>query len=167
MKSLIIDDERLARKELIRLLEPYKEIEIAAEASNVDEALDLIGTLSPELLFLDINMPGKSGFDLLESLDRSPKVIFTTAYDEHAVKAFDYNALDYLMKPIAPERLAEAVKKVLEKTQKEHPSLLGPILTGEDQVFVKDGDNCWFVKLAEVRLFESVGNYVRLYFEEN
>lgn len=167
MKSLIIDDERLARKELIRLLEPYKEIEITAEASNVDEALDLIGTLSPELLFLDINMPGKSGFDLLESLDRSPKVIFTTAYDEHAVKAFDYNALDYLMKPIAPERLAEAVKKVLEKTQKEHPSLLGPILTGEDQVFVKDGDNCWFVKLAEVRLFESVGNYVRLYFEEN
>lgn len=169
MKALIIDDERLARTELRRLLEPFKEIEIVGEAVNADEAIEKITQLSPELIFLDIQMPGKSGFDMLEELDKVPKVIFTTAYDEYALKAFEYNALDYLLKPIEPKRLEEAIRKIVEVGKKDVQikSALPDVLSAEDQVFVKDGDKCWFVKLERIRLFESEGNYVRLYFEDN
>ncbi len=168
MKALIIDDERLARTELIRLLEPYKDIEIVGEAINADDAHNKISELNPEVIFLDIQMPGKSGFDLLEELDKVPKVVFTTAYDEYALKAFEYNALDYLLKPIEPTRLEESVKKLLEGSKKDKvQESVHETLTAEDQVFVKDGDRCWFVKLEKVRLFESEGNYVRLYFDDN
>ncbi len=169
MKALIIDDERLARTELRRLLEPFKEIQIVGEAVNADDAAEKIAQFNPELLFLDIQMPGKSGFDLLEMLDKVPKVIFTTAYDEYALKAFEYNALDYLLKPIEPRRLEEAIRKIVELGKKDVQikSALPDILSAEDQVFVKDGDRCWFDKLERIRLFESEGNYVRLYFEDN
>ena len=168
MKALIIDDERLARVELRRLLSSYKEINIVGEAVNVEDALNKISELNPELIFLDIQMPGKNGFELLEELDSVPTVIFTTAYDEYALKAFEYNAMDYLLKPIEPKRLEETVKKIVERNRKS--SVLEsetPILSENDQVFVKDGERCWFVKLTTVRLFESEGNYVRLYFEDN
>lgn len=169
MKALIIDDERLARTELKRLLEPFKDIQLVGEAVNADDAAEKISQLNPDLIFLDIQMPGKSGFDLLETLDKVPKVIFTTAYDEYALKAFEYNALDYLLKPIEPKRLEEAIRKIVEREKKDvHlKSALPEILSAEDQVFVKDGDKCWFVKLERIRLFESEGNYVRLYFEDN
>jgi two-component system LytT family response regulator len=169
MKTIIIDDERLARTELKRLLEPYKEIEVVAEAVNVDDAVEKISQFEPELIFLDIQMPGKSGFDLLEILDKVPKVIFTTAYDEYALKAFEYNALDYLLKPIEPKRLEESIRKLIESRNKIIYSQTETkrILTSDDQVFVKDGDKCWFVKLERIRLFESEGNYVRLYFDEH
>lgn len=169
MKALIIDDERLARTELKRLLEPFKEIEIVGEAVNAEEAIEKIAQLNPKLIFLDIQMPGKSGFDMLEELDKVPKVIFTTAYDEYALKAFEYNALDYLLKPIEPKRLEEAIRKIVEVGKKDVQikSALPDVLSAEDQVFVKDGDKCWFVKLERIRLFESEGNYVRLYFEDN
>lgn len=167
MKALIVDDERLARTELKRLLEPFKEIEIVGEAVNADDAHNKISELSPEVIFLDIQMPGKTGFELLEELDSVPKVIFTTAYDEYALKAFEYNALDYLLKPIEPQRLEESVKKLIEGRRKEKiQTYVNEILTADDQVFVKDGERCWFVKLEKVRLFESEGNYVRLYFDD-
>ncbi len=167
MRAIIIDDERLARVELRRLLSPYKEINLVGEAVNVVDALSKISDLKPDLLFLDIQMPGKNGFELLEELDSVPTVIFTTAYDEYALKAFEYNAMDYLLKPIEPKRLEATIKKIIEINRKnitdesEHP-----ILAEDDQVFVKDGERCWFVKLSSVRLFESEGNYVRLYFED-
>ncbi|MHB8854319.1 MAG: LytR/AlgR family response regulator transcription factor [Ignavibacteriaceae bacterium] len=168
MKALIIDDERLARVELRRLLSPFKEINIVGEAINADDAKSKINELNPDLIFLDIQMPGKNGFELLEELDSVPIVIFTTAYDEYALKAFEYNAMDYLLKPIEPKRLEETVKKIIERNRKTiTQDSENPILTETDQVFVKDGERCWFVKLESVRLFESEGNYVRLYFEEN
>lgn len=168
MKALIVDDERLARVELRRLLSPFKEIDIAGEAINAEDAISKINELNPDLIFLDIQMPGKNGFELLEELDRVPIVIFTTAYDEYALKAFDYNAMDYLLKPIEPKRLEETIKKIVERNRKTiTQDSESPILSETDQVFVKDGERCWFVKLASVRLFESEGNYVRLYFEEN
>lgn len=168
MNALIIDDERLARKELSNLLAEFNEIEIIGEAVNVDDAYEKINQLKPDLIFLDIQMPGKTGFDLLEMLETVPKVIFTTAYDEFALKAFEVNALDYLLKPVQPERLKESLKK-LEKQEKVnepvsdnfHQKKLGI----HDQVFVKDGDKCWFVRLSEIRLFESEGNYIKVYFE--
>jgi two-component system LytT family response regulator len=168
MKAIIIDDERLARVELKRLLTPFKEINVVGEAVNVEDALKKISELNPDLIFLDIQMPGKNGFELLEELDSVPKVVFTTAYDEYALKAFEYNALDYLLKPIEPKRLEETIKKIIETNKKDKISdEAQSILTENDQVFVKDGEKCWFVKLANVRLFESEGNYVRLYFDDN
>ena len=168
MKALIIDDERLARSELRRLLEPFKEIEIAGEAVNADDAKNKINEHDPDVIFLDIQMPGKNGFELLEELDSTPFVVFTTAYDEYALKAFEFNAMDYLLKPIEPNRLEETVKKVLQKAKKEEqPRAVTEVLSEHDQVFVKDGEKCWFVKLSTVRLFESEGNYVRIFFEEN
>jgi len=168
MKALIIDDERLARTELKRLLSPFKEINVVGEAVNADDALEKIQELNPDLLFLDIQMPGKTGFDMLEELDSVPTVIFVTAYDEYALKAFEYNALDYLLKPIEPKRLEETVNKLIEKKRKKTISELDKdFLSESDQVFVKDGEKCWFVKLENVRLFESEGNYVRIYFGEN
>lgn len=166
MKALIVDDERLARKELASLLQLHKDIEIVGEATNVEEALDQITKLNPDLIFLDIQMPGESGFDLLEKLEKVPDVIFTTAFDEFATKAFEVNALDYLLKPIQPERLGAAVNRI----RKEHyldaqhdKKSLGQ----NDQVFVKDGEKCWFVRLSDVRLFESDGNYIKVFFENN
>jgi len=170
IKAIIIDDERLARNELKKLLEQHPEIEIIDEASNVDEGVEKIDFSHPELIFLDIQMPGKTGFDLLAELERAPKVIFTTAYDEFALKAFEVNALDYLLKPIDPKRLADAIQKLQAEIELERASLSGNLrgpLSESDQVFVKDGEKCWFVKLEEIRLFESVGNYAKVYFSTN
>lgn len=167
MKALIIDDERLARKELLKLLEAHPSIEVAGEAANADEAEKMIEELNPDLLFLDIQMPGRTGFQLLESLDSVPMVVFTTAYDQYALKAFEVNALDYVLKPIVPERLSEAIHKVMEK-EKAKTGRLGEKKLGlEDQVFVKDGERCWFVNLSAVRMFESDGNYIKVYFDNN
>lgn len=168
MRAIIVDDERLARKELANLLKDYNEIDIIAEAVNADDAYEKINKLNPDLLFLDIQMPGKTGFDLLEMLDRVPNVIFTTAYDEYALKAFEVNALDYLLKPIQPERLGESIGKLLKKQYAQssyQPDDRIRKLGSDDQVFVKDGEKCWFVKLADVRLFESDGNYIKVYFD--
>jgi len=154
MKALIIDDERLARLELRRLLGAHPEVEIVGEARGGEEALALIAKLGPDLLFLDIQMPGMSGFDLLERLEDLPQVIFTTAYDEYALKAFEVNALDYLLKPVAPARLAAALARVRPRTE---PARL-------EQVFVRDGDRCWIVRLPDIFLLESEGNYTRVHF---
>ena len=170
IKAIIVDDERLARNELKKLLEQHPEIQIVDEASNVDEGVEKIDLLRPDLIFLDIQMPGKTGFDLLAELEKAPRVIFTTAYDEFALKAFEVNALDYLLKPIDPIRLTDAIQKLRTEIELEQASLLGTNrgpLTEADQVFVKDGEKCWFVKLTEIRLFESVGNYAKVYFAGN
>ncbi len=167
MKALIIDDERLARKELIKLLDEYKEIEIIGEAVNADDGIEKINELKPELIFLDVQMPGKTGFEMLEELETVPKVIFTTAHDEFALRAFDVNALDYLLKPVQPDRLTESINKLTREESKETPEVAAATekrLGGEDQVFVKDGDRCWFVRLSDIRLFESDGNYIKVYF---
>ncbi len=164
MRALVIDDERLARKELIKLLEDFPEIEILGEAANVDEAYEMITTVNPDLLFLDIQMPGKTGFELLEMLDAVPTVIFTTAYDEYALKAFEVNALDYLLKPIQMDRLNETIAK-LAPPKPVAEEAEEPKLGLSDQVFVKDGDKCWFVSLKDIRYFESDGNYIKVFFE--
>jgi two-component system LytT family response regulator len=170
-KAIIIDDERLARNELKKLLQEFPEVEVIGEASNATEGLERIENLSPDLIFLDIQMPGKTGFDMLAELDRAPHVIFTTAYDEYALKAFEVNALDYLMKPVEPKRLADALNKLQQAEEKEMAVTLSGIsrgiLSDGDQVFVKDGERCWFVKLGEIRLFESVGNYAKVFFGTN
>ncbi|GAB3351558.1 LytTR family DNA-binding domain-containing protein [Arachidicoccus ginsenosidivorans] len=166
IKAIIIDDERPARAELKKLLQSYPEIEILDEAQNSKEAIEKINEHNPDLIFLDIQMPGKNGFELLGELMSTPKVIFTTAFDEYALKAFEVNALDYLLKPIDSKRLAEAIQKLtLQVSQGAIQKDNKTVLTENEQFFVKDGDKCWFVKLADVRLFESAGNYAKVYFD--
>jgi len=170
IRAIIIDDERLARNELKKLLQDHSDIEVIEEAANVDDGIEKIELLNPDLIFLDIQMPGKTGFDLLAEVEKPPRVIFTTAYDEYAIKAFEVNALDYLLKPVEPKRLADAIQKLHIEISKELAGLSGNNrgpLTEFDQVFVKDGERCWFVKLGEIRLFESVGNYAKVFFGTN
>jgi two-component system, LytTR family, response regulator len=171
MRAIIIDDERLARAELRKLLQEFPEVEVIDEAANAEEGIEKIESQQPDLIFLDIQMPGKTGFDMLSQLERTPHVIFTTAYDEFALKAFEVNALDYLLKPIEPKRLADAILK-LQHGEVREPKPAGEftnnsVLGENDQVFVKDGERCWFVKLSEIRLFESVGNYAKVFFGPN
>ena len=144
MKAVIIDDERVARRELRRLLSAHSEVEIVAEAANGEEALDLIQKHQPDLIFLDIEMPGMSGFDLLDRLRDVPDIIFTTAYDQHALKAFEVNALDYLLKPIASSRFAAALQRVRGR---------GAQLKG--QIFLREGEKCWIVRVEEIEILES------------
>lgn len=172
MRAIIIDDERLARAELKKLLQDFPEVEVIDEAANAEEGISKIDSLNPELVFLDIQMPGKTGFDMLSELERTPYVIFTTAYDEYALKAFEVNALDYLLKPVEPKRLADAIQKLHFAEQKETrpvgtENVNNSLLSENDQVFVKDGERCWFVKLSDIRLFESVGNYAKVFFGTN
>ncbi len=171
MRAIIIDDERLARAELRKLLLDFPEVEVVDEAANAEEGIAKIEAQNPDLIFLDIQMPGRTGFDMLASLERSPNVIFTTAYDEYALKAFEVNALDYLLKPVEPKRLADAIQKLHFVEAKESTSNGGHVnrslLSENDQVFVKDGERCWFVKLSDIRLFESVGNYAKVFFGNN
>jgi two-component system, LytTR family, response regulator len=171
MRAIIIDDERLARTELKKLLQEFPEVEVIDEAANAEEGIEKIESQQPDLIFLDIQMPGKTGFDMLAQLERTPQVIFTTAYDEFALKAFEVNALDYLLKPIEPKRLADAILKIQHNESREaRPAAEftnNSILGENDQVFVKDGERCWFVKLNEIRLFESVGNYAKVFFGPN
>lgn len=170
---VLIDDERLARTELKKMLSDFSEIEVIGEAANANEGVETIKNLHPDLIFLDIQMPGKTGFEMLADLDKVPDVIFTTAYDEYAIKAFEVNALDYLLKPVEPKRLADAIQKYHLQEEKElyAPSTSAPanrhLLEQDAQVFVKDGERCWFVRLSDIRLFESVGNYAKVYFGTN
>jgi len=165
MKAIIVDDERLARNELKSLLAEFPEVEIVEECNNANSAIMAVDKLKPDVVFLDIQMPGKDGFGVLEELDYVPHVIFVTAYDEYALKAFEVNALDYLLKPIEKDRLRAAIEKV--KEEMIEPVAPSDKLGLNHQVFVKDGDKCWFVNLSDVPLFESEGNYVRVFFGKN
>jgi DNA-binding NarL/FixJ family response regulator len=147
MKALLIDDERLARSELRRLLADFPVISVVGEAANTKQAREQIAALKPDLLFLDVQMPGETGMQLLESLEPPvPEVIFTTAYDEFAVKAFELNALDYLLKPVDPARLAAAIERLQIKIRGTPAAVeKAAPLAAEDKVFVREGDRCWFV----------------------
>ena len=170
MKALLVDDERLARNELRRLLAAHADIEIVGEAVDADDAAAKVKALRPDLLFLDVQMPGADGFRLLEQLEPPlPLVVFTTAYDEFAVKAFEFNALDYLLKPVDPNRLVAALEKVRPRDSAapfDSAAVATHRLTPEDKVFVREGDRCWFVPVKNIRLLESEGNYTRLHFDD-
>lgn len=161
MEAMIVDDERLARKDLRAVLEKFPQVKVIGEAANVAEALELLEKLRPQVIFLDVEMPEANGFVLLEQLETVPHVIFTTAYDEYAIRAFEVNALDYLLKPVTEKRLAESLDRLETATAPASPSTY---LNVHEKIFVKDGERCWFVPLSDVRLLEATGNYIRLCF---
>lgn len=166
MKAVIVDDERLARKELSKLLENFPDVEIIGECTNGKEAIAFINEHKPDLVFMDIEMPELNGFDVVEHLDKTPAIVFVTAYNDYAIKAFEVNAADYIVKPVDPDRLKETIDKIREDNEEvDTASLERSKLTEGDQIFIKDGEKCWFIKLEEIKLFESEGNYVRIYFQ--
>ena len=167
IRAVVVEDSRLARNELKELIKKHTEIVLIGEAENVDLGYELIQKEKPDLLFLDINMPEKNGFDLLEMLDEVPITVFTTAFDEYAIKSFEYNALDYLLKPINAKRFATAIAKVVVKMENKELGKGGTEkLTENSQIFIKDGEACWLVRIADIVLFEIVGNYTRVFFED-
>ena len=168
IRAVIVEDSRLARNELKELIKEHKEIMLLGEAENVDKGFELINKVNPDLLFLDINMPEKDGFELLEMLDEVPVVIFTTAFDEYAIKSFEYNAFDYLLKPINQKRFSTSITKVSEQFSDNSQSNENiNTLSLDKQIFIKDGDKCWLVKINDISHFEIVGNYTRVFFEKN
>ena len=160
IKTIIIDDERLARQELKTLTAKWPEIQIIGEAENAFEAEELINLEQPDLIFLDIQMPQKNGFELLETLDNVPVVIFVTAYDEYALQAFEVSALDYIVKPIHTDRFDKCIQKAIAQIQNRQREKK---LT-KHQIFIKDANKCYFIKLAEISYIKSIGNYAQLHF---
>ncbi|WP_444931617.1 LytR/AlgR family response regulator transcription factor [Microbulbifer sp. SSSA002] len=167
MKAIIIEDSRLARNELKELLKPHKHIDLVAEAQDCEQAVSLIREEQPDLLFLDINLPDGTGFDILEKLDTAPKVIFTTAYDEYAIQAFEVNALDYLLKPINPEKFERALSKAQEDSPSTPSATSANYLDTSNKIFIKDGERCWLVEIGNIRYFENCGNHAQVFFEDN
>jgi two-component system, LytTR family, response regulator len=167
-KALIIDDERLSRTELKRVLKNQQYFDLF-EAGTYEEAIVMIDDLKPQLIFLDIQLNGKkTGFDVLEKISHIPQIIFTTAFDEYAIKAFEKNAVDYLLKPIENERLQDALQKAVKQIEIiKVPAANINLLTMEDHVFVKENEQCWFVKLKDIILLERDGNYTRVYFDSH
>ncbi|MCK5528883.1 MAG: response regulator transcription factor [Kiritimatiellae bacterium] len=164
LKCIIVDDERLARASLRALLEAHPELEIVAEASSVNEALEAISKYQPELVFLDIQMPGGTGFDLLKKLDNPPTIIFVTAYDKYAVRAFEVNALDYLLKPVEQERLRGCLEKLLSAPQLRccHSAAADSPLRFDDEVLLDSGTRCILVAVADILAVRADGNYTRV-----
>jgi len=163
MKTIVVEDSRIAREGLVRMLGAFPELEVIGQADHPDTALELIERTRPDIIFLDIHMPGASGFELLEKLDYNPRIIFTTAYSEYAIKSFDYNTIDYLLKPISPARLAQAIEK-LSNSAEPTPIDNKPALEMNNKIFIKDNDKCHLVSLESVRYIESCKNYVRVFF---
>jgi len=168
IRTVVIEDSRLAREGLVRMLAEFgDQIDVLGQADNAENALVLIEQLRPELLFLDIHMPGEDGFGLLERLDYTPRIVFTTAYSEHAIRSFDFNTVDYLLKPISPLRLAQALAKLSGEPELEPDSTEAkPTLDINSKIFIKDGENCHLVALSSILYIESCKNYVRMYFPD-
>lgn len=178
MKAIVVEDSRLAREGLVRMLKDYPQLTVVGQADHPNSALTLVDETHPDVIFLDIHMPGGTGFELLEKLSYLPQIIFTTAYSEHAIRSFDFNTIDYLLKPISKERLTIAINKLLARTinsdteneiqsdnDKNQP--IKEPLEGHSKLFVKDGDRCFLIQLDTIRYIESQKNYVQLFFENN
>jgi two-component system LytT family response regulator len=161
LKAIIVDDERLARVNLRKLLVPHSEIEIVGEASSCQGAIEMINMFNPQLIFLDIQLSGETGFDLLEMIDNSIKIIFVTAYDEFAIRAFEVNAIDYLLKPVNPDRLKLAIERVItkEKVQKS----ISRSYEYSDSIYVRLNNYASrFIKISSITFIEPVGNYSKI-----
>jgi two-component system, LytTR family, response regulator len=165
MRIYIVEDSRLARQELRTLLAAIPDVDIVGEAAELAPAREAIEALLPEVLLLDVELPGATGFDLLDQLEHLPLVVFTTAYDQHALAAFERNALHYLLKPIDPARLDVALAKARERLRPAPVAAAAPVLKGaDDMVFLRDGELCWFVRLGDIAGFEACGNYAQAWF---
>ncbi len=178
MKAIVVEDSRLAREGLVRMLVEFKELDVIGAAEDVSAALALIEQHQPDVIFLDIHMPEQNGFELLAQITYQAKIIFTTAYAEYAVQAFEHNSVDYLLKPISKERLAKAISKLCNQNlssnkaeendeyEQGNEQSNEPILALNSRIFVKDNDQCHLIEIVNIDYIESCKNYVQIYFEQ-
>lgn len=166
IKTIIVDDERLAREEFKSALAAYSNIEVVGEYKNAKEAETGILEHEPDLLFIDIQMPGETGLELIERIPNAPRTVFVTAYDEFAIKAFELNAYDYLLKPLDEERLSDVINRIEEEFKTPEAVIDAKQLLKGDKILIKDGDKVWFVNIEDIRFFESDGNYVKVFFKK-
>lgn len=164
LKSIIVDDEWLVREELKTMLTEYPEIKVVGEAANVPQAVELVKNLQPDVIFLDIQMPGATGFELLEKTDINSEIIFVTAYDQYALKAFDVNALDYLLKPIQKERLAKTIQRLV--SHEESIPKMGQKLGFDDVVYLLVNGSLKFIKISLLKCIIAEGNYSYIYYKD-
>lgn len=163
-KAIIVDDERLARVKLAKILAKFDCIEILGEAEDVPSAKKLIYKVNPNLLFLDIQMPQESGFDLLNQIEFNGEIVFVTAYDEYAIKAFEVNALDYLLKPVREERIETLINKLVNHyVDKSLPKKL----EYDDKIFISNEKQMGFIELKDIISIESIGNYSKIHFQNH
>lgn len=167
IKAIVVDDERLARKELILMLNEFSNIEISGEASDISTAQKLLTEIKPDLVFLDIQMPGESGFDLINSIPANTKVIFVTAFDEYAIRAFDVSALDYLLKPVNPKRLKETIEKIGQVNSSV--LILGELrkLEEHDRLLVTLNSKLQFIKVNSIIYISAAGDYTEVQTSEH
>lgn len=159
-RTIIVDDERLARIQLRDLLSNFEIINVIAEADNVPGAVKIVNDLQPELIFLDIQMPGESGFDLLQQINLLPKIVFVTAFDQYAIRAFEVNALDYVLKPINPQRLAQAVARLNEDREESAETI--KLLEYDDYLFIAVGERADFIKVSSIICIRADGVYTEV-----
>ena len=159
--AVIVDDERLARNKLRSLLAPHPQIRLVGEADSVDSAIETIERIRPDVVFLDIQMPGKSGFELVNRINHPLKIIFVTAFDEYAIRAFEINALDYLLKPVNPERLAKAIER-LDAPPAASDKAARP-LEYDDFLFLPFGDSSRFLRVREIRSIRAADVYSEIF----
>ena len=164
IRAVIVEDSRLARLELSTLLQVHAQIQLVGEAASAQEGVKLIQLVQPDLVFLDIDLGGKHAFNLLAQIDTNPAIIFTTAFDQYALKSFDYNTVDYLLKPIVPLRLEKAIEKAEALL---NDKVIMPEQRVADKIFIQDRNKTWLVALNDIYLFESKGNYTQVFFKQN
>jgi two-component system, LytTR family, response regulator len=161
IKAIIVDDERLARVNLKKLLMAHPEIELIGEAGSCNSAIELINIHKPLLIFLDIQLSGETGFDLLEVIDNSIKTIFVTAYDKYAIRAFEVNAIDYLLKPVNPVRLEEAIARLIKREKVQETEAKS--YDYSDSIYVRlNNYSSRFIKISSITSIEPVGNYSKI-----
>ncbi|MCX6224040.1 MAG: LytTR family DNA-binding domain-containing protein [Bacteroidia bacterium] len=164
LSAILVDDERLARKDLRLMLNEFKTIEIIGEADHSATAISLIEQTDPDLIFLDIQMPGESGFEMLEKVKTRAKIIFVTAFDEYAIRAFEVNALDYLLKPVSPARLKATIDRLFEKP--EEPPVVRKRLTRDDRLFILFGSGYKFIRINTILYIASSGDYSEVHLSD-
>ena len=164
---VIIDDEALARKGLRRLLERHPSLKVVGEADGVESGLAMIRRENPDVVFLDIEMPGATGFDLLNKLEAVPKVVIVTAHAEHAMHAFDIQAVDYLLKPVTPARFAQAVRRVEIYKAASGPMPVGPSYSTEDRICLRTTQKTIVTPISSIPALQADGDFTRIYFRDS
>lgn len=161
LTAILVDDERLARKDLRSMLTEHELIDVVGEAESVAQATELVLAKNPDVLFLDIQLPGETGFDLLEKITPACKIIFVTAFDAYAIRAFEVNALDYLLKPINPARLAQAIERLA--THESAPAPTARALEYEDRLFIEVDERSRFLKVSDIIVISAMGDYSQIF----
>jgi len=164
-KALLVDDEELARQDLKDVLSEFEQVKVVAEAENIEQARAQLKKYKPDVVFLDIQLPGENGFDLLENIPKNTHLIFVTAFDQYAIRAFEVNAQDYLLKPVSRERLTNALHRLETDTEQSQTSIRK--LSADDSIFLRKNEGYTFLKISKILCIEARDDYSEIFMEND